>query len=597
MVQRKIDYYFRRPPRPRQEVLAQCASSASFLHLPYNIRHRIYVLAGLVRFCPINMNQEGPRAEALRTGAKQITGFSCFYIGRRFLGLDFGIDDVPGCECPALPVSLLCVSPAISDEVSHILYSENAFTISRSDLWGLAPLRNMNKWAVGSLRRLTIRLNNGQCVFDFKLRAPLDMPPCHPLCKSHGLHDTPLSNQTRQGNAVIREWQDLCSTWGVHLQPSQLRLDFVCDTKDRSTAQQVVGTLTTLPRLQACSVRLGLQPDWELRMISRTTALRLLETPPRGEDDAHKARSYSYYLPTEIITRILEYSDLIAPYDLEWRPDGGFAPYDCCKLCTATLDCCSCSKYHAAHSTTCTCWTPPKALFLVSRQVHDVAMAIFYGRNRFVLLSRGERIDKYGFGYSSSPRSPLQAPLAQFLARISRRAGSLIRFLGLVISTTAPGYSRPGSDGNGQRAWMLARNLVPKRLDMHQLQLSVYVESVFYMHPEDPSPGWNVYDAAYRRVLGDLSMLRGLRDLFLYLQWPHPYRITQMDSVAVTLEKEVMGASYSSTDRGKWSGPLRLWYPGRSREGTVHHPDGTRVWPFHDNEIPLSPPPMPYEYV
>ena len=30
-----------------------------FLDLPYKIRRRIYILSGLVRVCPINLNNEG----------------------------------------------------------------------------------------------------------------------------------------------------------------------------------------------------------------------------------------------------------------------------------------------------------------------------------------------------------------------------------------------------------------------------------------------------------------------------------------------------------------------------------------------------------
>lgn len=578
MVQRKINFYFSQPPR--QEEL--CGSS-SFLYLPYEIRRRIYVLAGLVRFCPINMNQEGPRAEDLRTGVKQVTGYACFYRGRRFFGKDFGIDDVPGCECPALPFSLLCVSRAISEEVSNILYSENAFTISRSDLRGLAPLRNMSERAVSSLRCLTVRLNNCECVFQFTFREPPGMPPCHPLCWSHGLHDKPLSNQTRQGNAIIRDWQDLSSTLAVHLQPGQLRLDFVCDTRDLPTAQQMAGLLSTLPLLRACSIRLGPRPDWGHHILSRTTALRLLGTP---SSDDHKA--YSYYLPSEILTRILEYSDLVAPYDLEWQPDGGFSPYDCCTTCTATLDCCTCSKFHAAYSTSCTCWTPPTSTFLVNRQVHDVAMAVFYGRNRFVVLPRGARLDNFD---RCSPGFPQQAPLAQFLRTIPRRAQKLIRFLGLVIPAFVPGSAAPG--GDGQQAWKDTIDLVRQRLDVQQLQLSVYFGSVFFADPAGPERG--TY-ATYRLVLGDLPLLRGLRDLFLYLQWPHPIRGTEMDTFAATLEKETMGASYDSKAGGKWSRPPRIWYDGPSRDGTVRSPDGTCVWPLFDDDAQSCCPPPPFEY-
>lgn len=30
----------------------------SFLDLPYHVRRRVYIMAGLVRVCPVNMNTE-----------------------------------------------------------------------------------------------------------------------------------------------------------------------------------------------------------------------------------------------------------------------------------------------------------------------------------------------------------------------------------------------------------------------------------------------------------------------------------------------------------------------------------------------------------
>ncbi len=52
MPQRTLYQYFHFPAKPPLQGL-------SFLDLPHFVRHRIYVLAGLVRLCPIDMNQEG----------------------------------------------------------------------------------------------------------------------------------------------------------------------------------------------------------------------------------------------------------------------------------------------------------------------------------------------------------------------------------------------------------------------------------------------------------------------------------------------------------------------------------------------------------
>lgn len=65
MVQRKLDFYqggahLKQPDTPPATV----SSNISFLDLPYSIRHDIYILVGLVRYCPINLNQEGLRARS-----------------------------------------------------------------------------------------------------------------------------------------------------------------------------------------------------------------------------------------------------------------------------------------------------------------------------------------------------------------------------------------------------------------------------------------------------------------------------------------------------------------------------------------------------
>ncbi|CAK7211623.1 hypothetical protein SCUCBS95973_001178 [Sporothrix curviconia] len=571
MVQHKIDYYCRlagQPQRPPEMPETPEPSSASFLHLPYNVRRRIYILAGLVRFCPINLNQEGIRAERLRTGAKEITGFACFYMARRFFGNTFGQEDVPGCECAPLPVDLLYVSHAVSEEVSHILYSENSFTISRSDVWGLRPLRSLSSHAAASLRNLTVRLNNCECVFAFRFRGVHDIPPCHPLCASHRMHDAPLSIHASQGKAIVEDWEALLRQWAVHIQPGQLRLDFVCDTANQATAEHMTKLLTAwLPRLRECSVRLRHRPDWTHHLLANETATALLKKQQPALPPANK-HSYSYRLPSEIILRILEFSDLVAPYELEWRPDGGFTPYDCCLACTATMDCCTCRRFHAASSTTCTCWTPPTALFLVSRRVHDLAMDVFYGRNRFLVMPRGCRMDGANRRAAGLPRQSLLEP---FLARIPERAHSRIRFLGLVIPKFATAAVLPASDDKRTLAWTHTLRLIRQRLVVSQLQLSIYMGGLYHCRlPPDRKDAFATSEInMYRLVLGEeLPSLHDLRDLFLFLQWP---RQTAIEAVAERLEKEIKGPAYDSWAHGKWKSKPRIWYAGISREHVDVH--------------------------
>ena len=119
----------------------------------------------------------------------------------------------------------------------------------------------------------------------------------------------------------------------------------------------------------SCHRRLGTHPDPQGLAVYRLLGYRPVEQTRRDEPKP-------YHLPTEILIRILEYLELIAPFDLEWSPDRGLVPFDCCKTCTATLVCCTCSHYHGFYSETCTCWRLSLSLFLVSRHVHNIAKSI-----------------------------------------------------------------------------------------------------------------------------------------------------------------------------------------------------------------------------
>ncbi|KAI1395556.1 hypothetical protein F4819DRAFT_478169 [Hypoxylon fuscum] len=189
MVQRKLDYYLQHSVQQKPSSLpSPCASS--FLDLPYQIRYCIYLLVGLVRVCPINFNQEGPRARHYLGKKYQSSNYACFFESRKFMGKLYERDCRPACHCPPLPFSLLYISRVISDEVSHILYSKNSFTIGRSDSWGLKPLRNLNTSALSCLRVLTIRLNSCECLYEgaFQSLRNFQGPEfqglfsCHPLC-------------------------------------------------------------------------------------------------------------------------------------------------------------------------------------------------------------------------------------------------------------------------------------------------------------------------------------------------------------------------------------------------------------------------------
>ena len=398
------------------------SSGTCFLDLPVSIRRRVYILAGLARFCPIDLNLEEARRdkyhqEALstRSVSQQTNLFPelCHYYERRILGNNlFSGDDCLNCICPPLPYQLLYVSHSISDEVSPILYSENAFRLSRSNQWGLKPLRNLNPKALASLTSLTIRLRSGALVSGHgRYRLPRNYS-CSPDCNVYDLHDKPLNFNGCPDQIILAGWASLIQKISPHIQALRLRLNVVCDVADEGTALLFLRPLSQLPRLKHCAIRLRRAPSPALQSLAEKATRQIMGL------SFHTAFSSSrLHLPEEILTKVLGYTDLIAPFNLEWHPGKGFVPFDCCKKCTDTLEVCCCSLYHAAFSSECICWRMPISLFLVSHRVRELATHIFYSRNNFVVLPQAGKK-----AYITLQKSPAQGELSQFLASMPQYA-------------------------------------------------------------------------------------------------------------------------------------------------------------------------------
>ncbi|KAI0187806.1 hypothetical protein F4808DRAFT_354860 [Astrocystis sublimbata] len=588
MVQRKLKYYLQRPVEPELSTLS--SSAPSFLNLPHPIRYRIYALVGLIRFCPINFNQEGDRASCVRasysrgTDSSQSSDYACFYESKRFMGEAYKLDCRPACNCPPLPISLLCVSRAISQEVLNILYSENSFTICRSDARGWGPLKTLNTSALLCFHKLTIRLNRCDCLYngafqhwkesqDAKL---IGLYSCHPLCQQYDAHDRPLRSSPRQDAAALQDWQDIVRRLATFCMLESLRLDIVCDTQDMETAHHVINQLSIIPQLRACSIRLSVDSNPQYSALARQAVRRLAD---RQQIPDYKPMNY--HLPLEIISHILQYSELVAPFDLEWRPDRGLVPFDCCRACTATLDCCTCAFYHGAHSSSCTCWRLPLSIFLTSRQVYQCAREIFYQRNRFIILPEGGRLSNLWTCKAALPA------FAKLLQRLPPNTAPLFRSIGLAV--LLPELAQFSSVQHLLLTqWRSIIRLLSASCDVQKLRLALFIgESL--SHPISQPP---------YRALTDHPELRDLQDFFVYIQWPIHASGEGVVRYSAELEREVLGSAYDSSAKGKWTELPRLWYDGMSREGSIFAADGSRIWPRqYPMEDAYGPPsPRPYTY-
>ncbi|KAI0158323.1 hypothetical protein GGR57DRAFT_43672 [Xylariaceae sp. FL1272] len=583
MVQRKLTYYF--TAISTEPEVSSSLGHLSFLHLPYRVRYRIYVLAGLVRFCPISFNHEGPRSRmCMGPGLEdELVDYPCFYEARRLHPLDT-VDCFPGCHCPPLPSSLLCLSRRISDEVLRILYSQNSSTISRIEAWGLKPILNLHPSSLRYIRILTIHLNACQCFyaqpFDFLdcHEDPSSHPifTCHASCQEYGAHDQPLRRTTRHLEAILQEWNVIVCRLVKYCRLESMRLDLVCDTADIETAEHFIDSLSPIRPLIA-SIRLSRDPSWKHSLLAQRAVSALIG---QKRQEAPRNMSKTYYLPPEILEHILSYSQLVAPFDLEWCTDRGLVPFDCCSSCTATLTYCLCSHHHG-FSPSCTCWRLPLHLFLVSRQVNHIAKIMFYQRNRFIILTTDNRLG--GHIYSLGIDCP---PIIDFFRRLPPDATFRIRSLGLVFPFPKCGRSLESATFFSK--WDKTIELLLAKCNIRKLSLSLFIgqdETRYRQVSELP------IDPTYKALTTRLKSMCDLNALFIYLQWPDWTKVKATLRYSAALEKEILGPKYDSGTKGKWTNMPQLCGTRRyGREYAMFAMDVWEIWPKLNDEDAYGPP-------
>lgn len=116
----------------------------------------------------------------------------------------------------------------------------------------------------------------------------------------------------------------------------------------------------------------------------------------------------------------------------------------------------------------------------------------------------------------------------------------------------------PGSRAAQDWAHLIA--LLSRSANLPRLSLIIDL-SYGRRHPDLDRPDMEkepLYQDAHRRVVEPLAQLKGLKDLFIHLEWPWGYGNSHEREQA--LEKWVMGAEYDSLSRGKCNRPDRLAY-------------------------------------
>lgn len=515
-------------------------SPLGLLSLPIHVRFQIYILCGLLRLCPIDLNFEGVRQRWIAidhaTRRRGPRDHPCrFQQMRRSRGLimDFGLPPSLECFCPQIPLQLLSVSRTLHDEISSVMYGANQFKVSPHKidllgqhleaLWVLSP----KVWSV--MHSLHI-----------------DLSGIDPLMCVDPLNTRPMqiiNSTTHGGSRILMKWTALCENVLCHIPAYGLKLCLTCNVSDAGTAVRVVEPLMELQKMSESAIYLCSGPDkTEVREIARRAALQLTKSK---ENHNSRTPSPSWNdLPREIRLEILSHTDLVDRYKpfegddhaqrhgLEIKA-GKLLPKmhlnHCCRNCTWTLGLCCCPFKHGAFSTTCTCPGVRSALFRVSRLVHLDTTEIFFSRNRLILSG----------DFAASRR---------FLFNLPSTATRYIKTIDLEVSFHQLRDMR-NLDSQTARDWECLVASVASLLQLPKLWLSIdagrfQLEMLFLDNNADHDYSWvrtsyaRLFDPLYQHLKGV-----GLQKFHVFLCWWLEYEYKA--------EREVMGPDYNSGAEGK----------------------------------------------
>lgn len=567
------------------------------LDLPFSIRRRIYIFAGLFSGFRIHLNYEPPDDEdyceihepfcsqfmsspnladipsqdAISEWSEQVSHFieGPFPCPKIMLDRDICIPDSESSKArqqdpcfersatEGLPFQLLYVSNRVALDAKTIFWSENYFSIARSDIGGLSFLEKLSPFSLRLITSLSIRLNywGNKLIWQDGQRCGPEVMECHPGCPPYGLQDAIGLHPNKIAKNLTEEWERICNRLAKLIPPGVLRLWVFCDVTDIDNAKVLLSPLLQLPLLRDCGIRLRYDPQEEnLRIFSEEMTLRL--TTPKPVDES----KFTFLeLPFELQMKILEYTNLISPRDLVLHSDNGgnhMRPtqfmdsnyyQECCGLCRNEEEICYCSSIHAAYSTTCICWQFPASLFLVSHAFRSRVLEVFYSNNKFHIFE------------SFSARVPTTLGLKMFLHRIPVEARRYLRYIHWVTFESVMS-ARYGD-------WIQVVDFCADQVDISKLTFIIDVssgdianhtygyENDMYRDPGDETRTHELQKAEWESALKMAKWMKrykGWKDVFFHLGYQgkdqFPGNRKRMEAI---LEKTVNGREYDALARGK----------------------------------------------
>jgi hypothetical protein len=270
------------------------SSRPSLLGLPASIRRRIYLYLGVARWngLPSLFNLKGS------TNQFQRVVFHGLLLSCRAIYLE--------------TLSLLYSSNIIS------IYYTNDYTNEADS--SLQPLRNLTASSLASLTSLKIVLNQNAC-HDRRKGYWEGWGKC---CDNSGLHNTrtgggychhklhttdhdrPLQSSSSSAQLMLAEFRQTADFLSSRITPRALELSLVCDfdPEDAGGAAQVVASLSLLPELKDCHVRLCRDQDPKLAQIAQEAALQACQkVAPGARPPSSSSSSRLPSLPRELRVR------------------------------------------------------------------------------------------------------------------------------------------------------------------------------------------------------------------------------------------------------------------------------------------------------
>lgn len=479
-------------------------SLPALLLLPLRIRERIYSLVGLTRSCPISIDDESLRWSRLahvldkhhysnygkhkkRIMRDQIRLHQC-------LGCVFDSKSIikhtrpPGTGClhDNIPTQIFLISRELYKDTIQFLYARNVI------LLGPALLR-IPVIALGLLTSLQVRLTSCSCIAghycpNLKEYTEFDScKSCHALCK-RGNGNPLYRNRDRD---ILTRWHKLCVAIRDNCSAS-LNFTFICDCVDLDTALEATQFLDSFPTLKSVNIRLGQTPysalgDLAIKVANRLSGKREVQFPFKR-------------LPLELQELIFQHTDLVAPDYISWHEtirtkcyfhmepliaskSRGFqllfgSIQNCCMRCTTSNEVCSCPGRHAAYtSNNCSCWSFPRPLFLVSKDIYHLANRTFYSNNKFVLWETS-RIQ-----YDQQQQPNYLSETIHILRQIPDHIAYHIRWLRFLIPKF---LSTDGHETSPTHSsWVSLTNLLKQRYLSPRQNLTVELDFAHYKGTEE----------------------------------------------------------------------------------------------------------------